>query len=262
MTGLRTPLDRAHDAAHQHGADDAAMARFYALLVETPLMVPVHPVAEDSPISPQVFDLSTGPVALAFDADERMTAFFEGPVEYVALTGRSLVEALAGQGLGLALNLGEAPSATLLDAETIRWVAAEMGGEVDAMDLGGALTLSPPGNAPHSLLAALAERVAQMPGLVQEAWLVTLTPETAEARLALLLLPGTAARRAVPGVVTALSRAAAVHGSEAGSVAVGVLDEVHPLLAPARRTGLALHPPPDQTAPRARTTGDAPPRLR
>jgi hypothetical protein len=262
MTAPLTPLDRAHAAAQADGADNAAMARFYALLVETPVMVPVHPVGEDAPISPQVFQLSTGPVALAFDEDERMTAFFDGPVEYVALTGRSLIAALAEQGIGLGLNLGDAPSAALLEAETIRWIAAEMGGEVDAMDLGGALTVSPPGSAPRSLLAALGERIAQMPGLVQEAWLVTLTPEAAEGRLALLLLPGTAARRAMPGVVTALSRAAAVHGSEAGNVSVGVLDETHQLLAPARRTGLALHPPPNRTTRGATASKDAPPRLR
>jgi hypothetical protein len=262
MTAPPTPLDRAHAAAAQPGAGDAAMARFYALLVETPLMVPVHPVAEDAPVSPQVFEVSTGPVALAFDADERMTAFIGGAVEYVSLTGRALVAALAERGLGLGLNLGEAPSAMLLEADTVRWIAAEMGGEVAAMDLGGAMTLNPPAGAPRALMAALAERVAQMPGLVQEAWLVSLAPEGGASRLVLLILPGSAARRAVPGVVTALGRAAAVHGAEAGEVAVGVLDDAHPLLAPARRTGLALHPPPAQAGPSATPRRDAPPRLR
>lgn len=264
MPATMTPLDRAHAAAHAPGARDAAMARFYALLVETVLDVPVEPVPEDAPLRPLVFDLDTGPVALAFDDDARMAAFFEAPTEYVSLPGRSLIAALAERGLGLGLNLGEAPSATLLDAAAVRWIAAEMGGETEALDLSGALTLLPPRGAPRALPAALAERVAQWPGLLAEAWLVTLAAEGADPTLAVLMLPAAQGRRAVPGLVTALGRAAAVHGAEAGPVAVGVLDAGHPLLDAARRQGIALHPvaapaePPAAPAPRP----DAPPRLR
>jgi hypothetical protein len=257
-----TPLDRAHAAAHAPGAPEAAMARFWALMVETALHVPVTPAPEDAPLAPLVFPLETGPVALAFDDDARMAAFFEAPTDYVTLTGRSLVAALAEAGLGLGLNLGDAPSATLLDGDTVRWIAAEMGGEVEALDLTGALTVAPPVAAPRALAVALAERVAAMPGLIAEAWLVALTPDGAAPSLALLIRPAQAARRAVAGLVTVLGRAAAVHGAEAGPVAVGVVEEGHPLLPAARAHGRALHAPPEAAAAPAAPRPAAPPRLR
>jgi hypothetical protein len=254
-----TPLDRAFLAAE---ADEAVRPRFYALLVETALFAPVTPMPEDAPVAPQVFALETGPVALAFDDDARMAAFFEAPTEYVTLPGRDLIAALADAGLGLGLNLGEAPSATLLDAATVRWIAAEMGGEAEAADLSGAVTVAAPAGAPRALIAGLAERVAQMPGLVAEAWLVGMTPEAGARSLAVLVLPGPLAARAVSGVVTALGRAAAVHGAEAGAVSVGVLTEAHPLLRPARAQGLALHPRAMPEAAPSPKPPAGPPRLR
>lgn len=254
-----TPLDRAYLAAE---TDETARPRFYALLVETPLFAPVTPTPEDAPIAPLVFDLETGPVALAFDDDARMAAFFQAPTEYVTLPGRDLISALAGAELGLGLNLGEAPSATLLDAATVQWIAAEMGGAVEAADLSGAITVAAPRGAPRALIAALAERVAQMPGLVAEAWLVALSPEAATRGLAVLVLPGPLAARAVGGVVTALGRAAAVHGVEAGAVSVGVLGDAHPLLGPARTHGLALHPVAQRKPRQVPMQPTRPPRLR
>lgn len=262
MTAIATPLDRAHDAAMRPGAPDDAMARFYALLLETTILTPVRPAPEDAPIAPLVFDLEDGPVALGFDDEARMTGFLEGPTEYVALAGRSLIAALAEARLGLGLNLGDAPSATLLDAATVRWIAAEMGGEVEATDLTGTVALGAPHAPPRALLVALAERVAQMPGLVAEAWLVTLGSGDARAGLCLLILPGALAARAVPGIVSVLGRAAAVHGAEAGTVQVGVLQEGHPLLPAARSHGLALHAPDEAARPQATRPVGAPPRLR
>lgn len=262
MTVPDTPLDRAHRAATAPGAPDGAMARFYALLIETTILTPVKPAPEPAPIVPLVFALEDGPVALGFDDEARMTGFLEGSTEYVALAGRSLIAALVEAGLGLGLNLGDAPSATLLDAETVRWIAAEMGGEVEATDLTGAVALAAPQAPPRALLVALAERVAQMPGLVAEAWLVALGGEAEPGGLCLLVLPGALAARAVPGIVTVLGRAAAVHGAEVGTVQVGVLEEGHPLLTAARAHGLALHPP-GEAAPQQRPSGSgAPPRLR
>lgn len=262
MTDTLTPLDRALLAAQAPEAGDAAMARFYALLVETALCAPVTPTAEDTPIAPVVFDIAGGPVALAFDDDSRMVAFFEQATDYVTLTGRSLIGALAESGLGLGLNLGDAPSAVLLDSETVRWIAAEMGGAVEALDLTGALVVGTPSGAPRALLAALSERIAQMPGLVAEAWLVSLAADGQTTGLAVLWRPAPAASRAIAGVVTVLGRAAAVHGAEAGSVAVGVVAEGDALLRAARTHGASLHPEARAVAPMPSRPGDTPPRLR
>jgi hypothetical protein len=250
-----TPLDAAHAAAEVPGAEESARLRFYALLLETTLCVPVEAGPEDAPIRPRVFRLESGPVALAFDDDGRMAAFFGGPTDYVSLTGRALAAAAAEAGLGFGLNL-DAPSATLLSAEAVAWLADEMGGGAEAADLSGPVRVAPPAGADAPLLAALAERLASLPGMVAEAWLVRLERKEA-AELALLVLPAPAARRAGEGIAALLGRVAAASGS--APLAVGLLDEGHALLAPARARGVGVHPGP---APEPVAKPAAPPRLR
>jgi hypothetical protein len=256
-----TPLDVAFRAAEADGAPADARARFYALLMETSLCAPVEPAPEDAAPKPMVFALAEGPVALGFDDDARMAGFFGAPVEYVALPGRALVAALAEAGLGLGLNLGEAPSATLLDAATVRWLAAEMAAAPQAETMAGPLTVAPPAGAEAPLLAALAERLAAFPAMVAEAWLVRLAAGVGPARLTLLLLPSPGAARAAEGIAGALARAAEPFAPPGETVAVAPLAEGHPLLGPARARGVGLHPGP-APEPESPPPPAGPPRLR
>lgn len=257
-----TPLDRAHLAAEAPGAAPDARARFYALLMESALFCPVADAAEGAALKPLTFALEAGPVALAFDDDARMAAFFEAPTEYVTLPGRALAAALAEAGLGLGLNLGDAPSATLLDAATVAWLAAEMGGGVEAAALAGALTVGPPLGAEPGLCAALTGRLAGFPGMVAEAWLVRLGADGAAARLTLLFLPASAFARGAGALAGELGRAAQPYAPPGEEVATGALTEGHPLLRPARAQGLKLWPAPDAPETPAPQRPPAPPRLR
>jgi hypothetical protein len=262
-----TPLDRAHAAAEAPGAAGDARARFYALLLETPLCVPVEPQPDGAAPKPMVFALEDGPVALGFDDDARMAAFFEAPTEYVTLPGRALAALLAQAGLGLGLNLGDAPSAALLDADLMRWLAAEMGGGLDAAELTGPLTLAAPTGATPGLLAALADRLAGFPGMAAGAWIARLGPEGAPGRLTVLLLPADGAVRGAQALAAELGRAAAPHAPAGEDVTVGVLTRDHPLLQPAARHGLDLlsaprHASDDAPQPKAAPTPPQPPILR
>jgi hypothetical protein len=145
----------------------------------------------------------------------------------------------------------------LLDADAVRWLAQEMGGGVAEADLSGALTLAPPAGAEPGLMAALAERLAQFPGLIEEARLARLGPEGAPGRLTLLLLPRPAAARAAEGLADALGRAAAPHAPQGEEVAIGVLTPDHALLGPARRLGMDLLSRPDAKQTSCAATPDA-----
>lgn len=254
-----TALDHAHAAADD---SDEARARFYALLLETPLCVPVEPQPEGTALKPVVFALEDGPVALGFDDDARMAAFFEAPTDYVTLPGRALAALLAEAGLGLGLNLGDAPSASLLDAALLRWLAAEMGGELDAAELDGPLTVAAPAGATPGLLAALAERLAAFPGMAAGAWMVRVGADGAAGRLAVLLLPADAAVRGAQALAAELGRAAAPHAPTGEDVTVGVLTRAHPLLDPARRLGVDLLTAPKAPRPTPAPTAPRPPVLR
>lgn len=113
-----TALDIAH-AALQSG-NEADALRFYQLLADAPLCLLLVREAEGEAIEPQVFELTDGPVVLAFDSEERLAGFQDTPAPYATLPGRVIAQGLAGQGLGgqglsLGLNLGTgAASETLL----------------------------------------------------------------------------------------------------------------------------------------------------
>jgi hypothetical protein len=121
-----TELDKAYAAmvtGNEAGGDEAAGLRFYRLLADATLFLLLSREAEGERIEPRVFDLADGPVVLAFDLEERLTAMGEGPLPYAALPGRVIAQQMLGQGLSLGLNFGcNAASEVLLGPEALRWL--------------------------------------------------------------------------------------------------------------------------------------------
>ena len=97
-----TMLDRAYGEMEAGG--DTERLRFYERLADAELFLLLEREAEGGRIAPQVFPLEEGPVVLAFDTEDRLAEFSPGAA-YAAMTGRALAEMLAGQGLGVGLNL-------------------------------------------------------------------------------------------------------------------------------------------------------------
>ncbi|NBC96777.1 MAG: SseB family protein, partial [Deinococcus-Thermus bacterium] len=121
-----TPLDRAHAALEAAPEDDAARLAFYERLVEGELFLMLRQEAEGETVEPRLFPLDEGPFVLVYDREERLARFAGGPTPYAALPGRRVVEMLAGEGIGLGLNLGEAPSEMLLPPEAVDWLAGTL----------------------------------------------------------------------------------------------------------------------------------------
>ena len=117
-----TPLDAAF-LAQEADPDPALRLRFHERVLDAELAVALDEAAEGDALRPSVYDLEDGRFVLAFDRDERLADFFGMPTAFAVLTGRRLAAMLAGQGTGIALNLG-APSATLLPAAAVDWLAA------------------------------------------------------------------------------------------------------------------------------------------
>lgn len=120
-----TLLDQAYAASEAAPDDVAARLRFYSRLVEGELYLLLETEATGDSITPKVFELEDGPIVVAFDLEQRLSEFTGLPAPYAALSGRALVEMLAGSvpPLGLGLNLGVAPSARLLPPEIMDWLA-------------------------------------------------------------------------------------------------------------------------------------------
>ena len=109
-----TPLDEAHAAMEAAPQDDAARLRFYERLADGELLLVLEAPAQEDKVRPVLLSLDEGAFALVFDREDRLAAFSEKPADYVAASGRQVVAMLTGQNIGLGVNLGVAPSSTLL----------------------------------------------------------------------------------------------------------------------------------------------------
>lgn len=262
-----TPLDIAHSA--MAAEDPAAERAYFARLADTEMFLLLESEAEGEAIAPRVFPLEEGAVVLAFDREDRLAAFAEGPAPYVALTGRALARMLDGQGLGLGVNLG-GQAALVLPAEGVEWFARML--EAPVAEAEARLTeVSTPRGVPEDLLRALDARLARAGGLARQAWLAGARygsgGEVPGGTGHLLAFVG-----AQPGAEPVLARAVAealrFSGLDAGAVDVLFLAPGEALVARLERVGLRFdlpepEAPPAPAAPAAPGSDpDRPPRLR
>ena len=261
-----TLLDQAWAASEAAPDDDTLRLRFYARLVESEMVLLLEHEATGHDISPKVFDLEDGPIVLAFDTEARLTEFTGLPTPYAALSGRALVEMLAGQGLGqekglgLGLNLGVAPSSRLLPPEILDWLARTLA-ERPAELTSRLAALHPPKGLPDALLMALDQRLARMEGLAQMAYLVGTEDEGGRRGHLLAIID------AAPGSEGALARAVqstlAFSGVEAGMLDVTFLAADDLRAAEFARLGLRFDlPRPQHNSVTSTPDPNTPPRLR
>jgi hypothetical protein len=212
-----TPLDLAYAAM---AADEDQRLRFYERLADGEMFLLLEREAEGADIRPRVFPLEDGPVVLCFDLEERLAEFAGGIAPYAALPGRVIAQQLAGQGIGLGINLGVAPSGMVLPAEAVDWLAGMLEDgpkEVEAVPE----AFHAPKGVPEVLLSALDAKLAKAGGLATGALLAGVTYRGGRRGHMLAFID------AVEGAREALARAArealAFSGLEAGELDVAFL---------------------------------------
>ncbi|WP_298920736.1 SseB family protein [uncultured Roseobacter sp.] len=236
-----TPLDLAHAAMEAAPADDAARLRFYERLAASELFLMLAQEAVgDEQISPEVFDLGEARYVLVFDREDRLAEFAGQVVPYVALSGRVLSGMLAGEGLGLGVNLEVAPSAILLPESAVTWLHETLGHLPDEVEATIA-QVHPPTGLPEALITAIDSKLATAMGLAQCAYLVGTTDDAGK-RGHLLGFLG-----AIPEAQDALARAAAealtFSGLEAGAMDVGFFRASDPMARRMETAGLRFDLP-------------------
>lgn len=235
-----TPLDTAHAAMEVAPDDDATRLAFYERLGDGELFLLLEAEAEGETITPQTFDIGTGEIVLVFDRQERLTAFTGKATPYAALSGRVIAQLLAGQGLGLGLNLEVAPSSFLMDADGVTWLAETLGhapNEVEAK----IEEVSAPIGLPETLITAIDTKLATATGLALCAYLVGVK-YNGGSNGHLLGFVG-----AFPDAEGALAQAAGealtFSGIEAGAMDVGFFDANDPITPRLARVGLRFDLP-------------------
>ncbi|WP_435168174.1 SseB family protein [Falsirhodobacter sp. 1013] len=256
-----TPLDHAYAQMAADDADDAARLTYYERLAESELVCLTDGEAREGAVTPKLFPLEDGPYVLAFDSDEKLSAFTGITNTYAALPGRVIARQLAGQGVGLAVNLG-ADSAMLLPPEAVDWLAGTLDHAPEQAEAVPTAFLPP--QVPQRLLDALGQKLAHAGGLASHALLAGVS--YSDGRHGHLLAFIGAREEAEEALARSAAEALTFSGIDAGEMDVVCLPD-GPAARRMAEIGMRLDMPapqaPERPANRAPGTDpERPPRLR
>ena len=263
MSDLVTLLDAAHAAVSADPENEALRLRFFERLADGEMVMLLEHEAQGEQLEPKVFDLEDGPIVLVFDCEERLATFTGGIAPYAALPGRVIARLLKGQGIGLGVNLGVAPSSMLLPPEAMDWLAEtleETPAEVEAMPAEFHAPSVPP-----AVIAALDAKLARAGGLATSAILAGVV--YSDGRRGHLLAILDASEGADGPMARAMGEALVFSGVEAGELDVVFLAAASAAAKAMARVGLRFDLPiVAAPAPEARPAPgmdpSRPPRLR
>ncbi len=257
-----TELDHAHAAMEAKPEEDGPRMAFYERLADTELFLVLEAEADEDTVTPATFEVEDQTFVLVFDRVERLGGFVGEGTPYAALSGRALAEMLAGSRVGMGFNLEVAPSAMLIPAEAVDWLAETLAHR-PVVSEARPVSFDPPRGLPETLILSLDRKLATAAGMARAAYLAAVTYDDG-VRSHLLAFVG-----ATPGAEDALATAAGealtFSGIEAGVMDVAFLRAVDPMAAQLARVGLRfdLPEPPAPTEPVAPGMDpDRPPRLR
>lgn len=173
-----TPLDHAHADMMEDQDNDAARLRFYQRLADTTLFLLLRTEPQGDVLDPEVIEVDNKETAnidrfaLAFDTEERLGAFAASygneALPYAALPGRVIAQSLAGQGVGLAVNLDVAVSSISLPAAGMDWLADTLAAEPEEGE-SALIAIAPPFGLPDGLIEGLEEKLVNAAGLASHA---------------------------------------------------------------------------------------------
>lgn len=261
MADVVTLLDAAHAAVSADPENDALRLRFYERLADGEMILLLEREVTGGQVEPRVFDLEGGPVVLVFDREERLASFTGGIAPYAALPGRVIAGMLKGQGIGLGVNLGVAPSSMLLPAEALDWLAMALEAGPEAAE-GRPEAFHAPKGLPEALLTGLDAKLAKTAGLASGALLAGVSYAGGRRGHMLAFLD------AAPGAEEALARAVGealvFSGVEAGELDVAFLRSGEAGVAAMARVGLRFDLPEPEVPEAPGAPGmrpDKPPKL-
>lgn len=238
-----TDLDDAYLAMDAAPEDDAARLRYFERLADTELFMVLREESAGDTAKPMLFDTEGHQFALVFDRPDRLSDFAEGEAAFVALSGRGVLDLLAGHPIGLAVNLGT-PSANLLPADALEWLRSTLStAPTEAQSQIKAL--HPPASFPEPVLLSLDRKLSMMAGRARQAWLVD--AEYADSPRMPLLVFLDAAPGAEGALSQAVSEALVFSGVPAGALDVSFARSSDTFAARLAKHGLRFDLPEPET---------------
>lgn len=213
---MTTDIDTAHAAMTAAPDDDAARLRFYERVADSELFLLLAGDPDGDQIEPELFVIKEQSYVLVFDREERLADFTGRTVPYAALPGRALAGMLAGQEIGLALNLEVAPSSMMIPPDGVAWLAETLENKPQE-EQARLVEISPPVGLPEDVITGLDRKLAIAAGRARFAYLAAATYEGGGKGHVLAFID------AVPHAETALAQAAGEALTFSG-IEAGVID--------------------------------------
>ena len=242
MTEIVTLLDAAHAAVAADPENETLRLRFFERLADGEMVILLEREAGGETLEPRVFDLEDGPVVLVFDREERLASFSGGIAPYAALPGRVIAGLLRGQGIGMGVNLGVAPSSMLLPPEAMDWLAETLDGGPEELEALPEEFLAP--SVHEAVIDALDGKLARAGGLAVAALLAGVVYRDGRRGHLLALLD--AAEGAEAPLARAMREALVFSGIEAGELDVVFLTAESPVASAMARVALRFDLPEPQ----------------
>ncbi len=256
-----TPLDQAHAAMQAAPDDDLARLAFYDRLASAELFLLLETEPEADRITPHLLAVEGAQVALVFDTEERLSEM-AGSAPYASMTGRQLAQLLQGQGIGLGLNLGTAPSSFLLDADGVDWFAETLSQTPEHFEAMPE-EVFPPSGLPETLLTSLDAKLSSCGGMAKAAYFAVVRYEGgAQSHILAFIDPMPGGEEAL---ATATREALTFSGIEAGILDVIFLAASDPMAAKLSTVALRFDLPQPAAPEPPKAPGsdpESPPRLR
>ncbi len=236
----QTPLDIAHVAMDAAPEDTAARLRFFERLADSELFLLLQDEAAGDTLIPEVFEVEGAKYVLVFDREERLADFVGDSAHHAVLSGRVVATMLAGQGIGLGLNLGVAPSSILIPADAMAWLCDMLDNAPDEV-MARPVLIEAPTQASQALLAAIDTKLATAAGLAATAYLVTV--EYADGAGGMMLAIIDALPAAQGALAKAVGEVVAFGGDEAEGLDVGFFAASDPVCVSLAKVGLRFDLP-------------------
>ena len=217
----QTPLDIAQQAMQSNRDDTATRMRFFERLADSEVYLLLKQEAIGDNLAPETIEIEGAEYLLAFDREERLADFTSAGAHHAAMSGRVLANMLAGQGIGIGLNLGVAKSAVLIPADAMLWLA-EMLENAPVFVTEQPVSINAPEGFSDTLLQAIDTKLATAAGMAQSAYLVSVT--YADSRQSQMLAIINAVPQAQSAIAKAVSEALNFSAVELSAVEHGQID--------------------------------------